>query len=85
MAVMLTRKKVQLAPMQGRPPESEVPEKAKRRSFSLEYKLRILEEADRITEPGGIGALLRREGFYSLYHFPFNASRDRDKRGQRGP
>ena len=48
-------------------PDPEVPAKAKRRSFSAEYKLRILEEADSCTEPGEIGALLRREGLYSSH------------------
>ncbi|MBA3432118.1 MAG: transposase [Actinobacteria bacterium] len=41
------------------------PEKAQRRRYSAAYKLQILEEADRATEPGQIGALLRREGLYS--------------------
>src|SRR4029453_9883490 len=43
------------------PPDPEVPEKAKRRRFSAEYKLAILSEADRCTQPGQIGALLRRQ------------------------
>lgn len=38
-----------------------------RRSFTAEYKLRILEEADRATIPGQIGLLLRREGLYSSH------------------
>jgi transposase-like protein len=46
-------------------PQTEVTPKAKRRRFSAPYKLRILEEADRCTRPGDIGALLRREGLYS--------------------
>ena len=46
------------------PPDPEVPEKARRRQFSAEYKLRILAEADVCAESGGIGALLRREGLY---------------------
>lgn len=46
-------------------PDPEVPEKARRRRFTASYKLRILEEVDRCTEPGEIGALLRREGLYS--------------------
>jgi transposase len=45
--------------------DREVPEKAQRRRFTPEYKLRILEEADACQEPGEIGALLRREGLYS--------------------
>jgi transposase len=36
-----------------------------RRTFSPEYKLKILTECDAVTEPGGIGAILRREGLYS--------------------
>ena len=39
----------------------------KRRRFSDAYKLRILEEADRCTEPGQLGLLLRREGLYSSH------------------
>lgn len=40
---------------------------AKRRTFTAEYKLRILQEADACTEPGGIGELLRREGLYTSH------------------
>ena len=43
-------------------PDSEVVAKAKRRTFPMEYKIRILEEADAAATPGGVGALLRREG-----------------------
>src|SRR5687767_6090338 len=45
--------------------DPEVKTKPERRHFSAEYKRRILEEADACTEPGQIGALLRREGLYS--------------------
>jgi len=38
-----------------------------RRRFSAEYKLRILDEADRCTERGQLGLLLRREGLYSSH------------------
>ena len=47
------------------PPDPEVPEAKARRRFTARYKLRILEEADRCTEPGQLGVLLRREGLYS--------------------
>lgn len=47
------------------PPDPEVPEKKPRRKFTAKYKLRILAEADKCTEPGQLGALLRREGLYS--------------------
>ncbi len=45
--------------------ETEVVARPKRRRFSAAYKRSILEEADRCTEAGDIGALLRREGLYS--------------------
>jgi transposase len=47
--------------------ETEVVEKAKRRLFSAAYKKRILEEVDRVTKPGEVGAILRREGLFSSY------------------
>lgn len=47
------------------PPDPEVPEKKRRRKFTAKYKLRILAEADACTDPGELGALLRREGLYS--------------------
>lgn len=46
-------------------PDPEVPEKKPRRKFTAKYKLRILAKADACTQPGQIGALLRREGLYS--------------------
>lgn len=49
-------------------PDPEVVADAKRRTFSAEYKQRILAEADAATlQPGAIGALLRREGLYSSH------------------
>ena len=48
-------------------PSAEVPEKAVRRQFTAEYKLRILEEADGCTDKGQVGELLRREGLYSSH------------------
>ena len=47
------------------PPDPEVAATAKRRQFSSKEKRRILAAADRCTEAGAIGALLRREGIYS--------------------
>jgi transposase-like protein len=41
--------------------------KAQRRKFTAEYKLAIVEGADRATDPGEIGSLLRREGLYSSH------------------
>ena len=46
-------------------PDPEVLAKPSRRRFTPAYKARIVEEAQRCTESGQIGALLRREGLYS--------------------
>src|SRR6266705_2186874 len=49
----------------GEPQRSEVVAKAKRRTYTAEYKQRILEEADAAAATrGALGALLRREGLY---------------------
>jgi transposase-like protein len=48
-------------------PDPEVAEKAARRRFTAEYKLRILREAAGCETPGAVGALLRREGLYSSH------------------
>jgi transposase len=48
-------------------PNPEVTPKAKRRTFSAEYKLRILDEASACRTSGERGALLRREGLYSSH------------------
>ena len=48
-------------------PDPEVPERPARRQFTAEYKLRIVEAANAATEPGEVGALLRREGLYSSH------------------
>lgn len=47
------------------PVDPEVVAIARRRQISPSDKRRILAAADRCTEPGEIGALLRREGIYS--------------------
>jgi len=47
--------------------EPEVPEKARRRRLDAAYKLRILEETERATDLGAVGAILRREGLYSSH------------------
>lgn len=57
--------------------DPEVVPKAKRRQFTAEYKLRILEGADRCTESGQVGALLRREGLYSSHLSKWRKLRER--------
>jgi len=49
----------------GARPDPEVPEMPQRRRFTVAYKERIVREAEACTEPGQVGALLRREGLYS--------------------
>lgn len=63
----------------------EVPEKAKRRRFDAAFKLRILNEADRCTEPGELGELLRREGLYSSHLTTWRKQRDRGALQALGP
>ena len=74
-------------------PEPEVLPRAKRRQFSAEYKLRILEEVDACIQRGQIGALLRREGLYSSHLSTWRQQRARGqleglspkKRGRKAP
>jgi transposase len=65
-------------------PDPEVVARPKRRRFTAEYRLRIVEEADRCSEPGDIGRLLRREGLYSSHLTKWReARRDGALRGLR--
>jgi transposase-like protein len=73
-------------------PNPEVREKAQRRLYTAEYKLRILQETDCCGE-GQIGAILRREGLYSSHLTAWRRQRQagllaalRDhKRGRKAP
>lgn len=64
--------------------EVEVLARPERRRFSVEYKRRILREADRCRKPGEIGALLRREGLYSSQLSAWRAARERGELGGQG-
>jgi transposase-like protein len=57
-------------------PSPEVLEKPVRRRFTVEYKAKILAEADACTEPGQLGELLRREGLYSSHVSTWRKQRD---------
>lgn len=46
---------------------AEVVAVARRRKFTASYKRRIVREADACSNPGAVGALLRREGLYSSH------------------
>ena len=77
----------------GAPPDPKVVAKPMRRQLTAEYRLRILEEVDRCTQPGEVGPLLRREGLYSSHlatsrkgSFPEFASKKRGgKPAERNP
>ena len=72
---------------------TEVPPRARRRTFTVGYKLRILRQADACRRPGELGALLRREGLYSSHLATWRRERDRGavevlasrRRGPKGP
>ena len=57
-------------------PDPEVVPMAKRRQFTTEEKLCIVEEADACIEPGEVGALVRREGIYRSYLSRWRRARD---------
>jgi transposase len=59
----------------GAEPDPEVPERASRRTYSAQYKLRILAEYER-RDRDGKGALLRREGLYSSLISEWRKQRD---------
>ena len=54
-------------PGAGEVPDPELVEQAKRRSFTAEYKAKILARTDACTGPGEVGELLRREGLYTSH------------------
>jgi transposase len=57
-------------------PDPEVPEKATRRKFSAQYKLRILQLADDCADARSLGRLLRKEGLYSSNLTTWRRQRD---------
>ncbi len=57
-------------------PNPEVPERARRRSYSAKYKLGILARYEGL-DRGGKGALLRREGLYTSLISQWRKQRDR--------
>lgn len=68
--------------------ETEVLAQAKRRTFTADFKRRVLKEADGCKKPGEIGALLRREGLYSSHLVAWRRARDRGELAttkKRGP
>src|SRR5580700_9531884 len=56
-------------------PDPEVPEKARRRTFTAQYKLDVVAEYD-AAPAGEKGAVLRREGLYSSHVIEWRRARD---------
>ena len=69
----------------GAQPDPEVVATARRRQFTSGDKRRILEAADRCTQPGEIGALLRKEGIYSSHLTTWRRQRAADERAALAP
>ena len=71
----------------GAAPEAASPElspRARRRSFKAQDKLRVLAEADAARgTPGGVGAVMRREGLYSSALSDWRRQRDAGSLGRR--
>ena len=63
--------------------EIEVRAKATRRRFTLDYKRKIVREADGCKTSGAVGALLRREGLYSSHLTTWRAARERGELAER--
>ena len=57
-------------------PDPQVPERAKRRSYTARYKAEVLAEYDRLDRDGR-GALMRREGLYSSLISEWRKQRDK--------
>lgn len=71
-------------------PDPEVVERPVRRTFTADYKRRILAEADAATDHGAIGRILRREGLYASHLVSWRKKRDKAARAalepnKRGP
>lgn len=59
----------------ARRPDPEVPERARRRTFTAKYKLEVL-AAYEAADDGAKGALLRREGLYTSHIVVWRRARD---------
>jgi transposase-like protein len=79
------RRATEEVPSIAPPPNPEVATVAQRRQFSSAHKRRVLAEADACSEPGQIGALLRREGIYSSLLSTWRAQRKRAEHGALQP
>ena len=64
------------APTRVTVPDPEVQARHARRRFTTSYNLEILRKADASTEPGQMGALLRKEGLYSSHVVTWRRQRE---------
>ena len=64
-------------PESNDPLDSEVTSKARQRRFTAEYELRMLREADALSESDSVGEMLRREGLDSSHLAKRGAPRGR--------
>jgi transposase-like protein len=71
-----TDRESSLTSIETQPPNPEVPEKATRRRYTADYKMRILRQAEACRGAGEIGVLLRREGLYSSHLTTWRRQRD---------
>jgi len=74
-----TASAVRVAARSGDPERATSPERPRRRTFTAQYKLRILQETDEALASGaegGVGEVLRREGLYSSHLTTWRRERD---------
>jgi transposase len=77
-------------PPRAAAPDPEVVERAVRRTFTADYKRRILAEVEAATDRGAVGRILRREGLYTSHLLSWRNTRDKGARAalepnKRGP
>jgi transposase-like protein len=65
--------------------EPSMPDRPRRRSFTADYKLAVLDEYERCAGDGDKGALLRREGLYSSHLVEWRRARDSGALAGLGP
>ena len=80
-----TMESTRLTAPSGAWPDPEVVATARRRQFTSDDKHRILDAADRCTQPGEIGALLRKEGIYSSHLTTWRRQHAADERAALAP
>jgi transposase-like protein len=57
----------QVGPLPSNKPDTEVSARARRRTYTAAYKLKVLDEVAAATERGAVAVILRREGLYASH------------------